>query len=72
MNADELLSSALPLTRSDSTLSRSLSTMDEIGKPWGKRQRTAYLNHPVSNSLQQHPVQEPLHHSYTCKNVLWA
>ena len=33
--------------------------------------RTTHPNHPASISLRQHPVQEPLHHSYICKNVLW-
>ena len=42
MNADGLLSSILPLTRSNNTLSRSLSTMYEMAKPWG--QRTPHFN----------------------------
>ena len=70
MNADELLSRALPLTRSDSTLYRSLSTMDGMGKPWDRLQRTAHVNRPVPNLLQQHPVQEPLNLSYAYKNML--
>ena len=58
-DADGLFSSALPLTCSDSSLSSSLSTMYEKGKPRDKRWWTAHLNLLVSNSLQQHPVQEP-------------
>ena len=55
-DGDELFSSALPLTRSDSALYRSLSTTYEMGKPWDKHGRTAHLNRLVSNFLQQRPV----------------
>ena len=74
MNADRdvdgLFLSALPLTRSANPLSRSLSTTYEKGKPWDKCQQTAHLNHVVSNSLQQRPVEEPGHHFYACTNML--
>ena len=69
-DADRLFSSALSLTRSDTTLSRSLSTTYEIWKPWDKRWRTTHLKHLVSNSLQQHPVQEHRCHFYACTNML--
>ena len=68
MNADGLLSSIL--SSSDDALSRSLSTLDETRKPWDRCQWTSHLNCPVSNSLQQCPVQESRHHSYACKNML--
>ena len=45
-DADRLFSSALPLTRSNSALSRSLSTTYEMGKPWDKRRRTVHLHPP--------------------------
>ena len=61
-DADGLLSSPLPLTRSDIALSRSLSTTYEMRKPWDKRRRTTHLDRLVSNSLQQHSVQEPRCH----------
>ena len=65
-DADGLFSSALPRTCSNSALSRSVSTTYKMGKPWDKCRRTAHLNRLVSNSLQQHPVQEPHHHFYAC------
>ena len=61
-DADGLLSSTLPLTRSDSSLFSNLSTKYEMGKPWDKCQWTAHLNRLVSNSLQQRPIQEPHRH----------
>ena len=71
-DADGLFSSALPLTRSDSALSRSLFTTYEMGKPWDKRRRTVHLNRLVSNSLQQLPFQEPRYHFYAGTNLLRA
>ena len=41
-DGDEQFSSALPLTRSNRALSRSLFTMYKMGKPWDKRQQTAH------------------------------
>ena len=69
-DTDGLFSSALPLTCSDSALSRSLYTTYEMGKPWDERRQTAHLNHLVFISLQQRPVREPCHHLYACTNVL--
>ena len=56
MNADRLLSSALPLTRSDGALSSSQSTTDETRMPWNQCGQTPHLNCFVSNSPQQCPL----------------
>ena len=49
-DADGLFSSALFLTRSDSAMSRSLSTTYEMGKPWDKHQRTAHHHTPMDRT----------------------
>ena len=61
-DADGLFSNALPLTRSNSALSRSLFSTYEMGKPWNKHCLTVHFIRLVSKSLQQCSVQEPRCH----------
>ena len=49
-DADGLFSSALPLTRSDRALSRSLSTTYEMGKLWDKHRRPAHHHTPMDHT----------------------